>query len=324
MKKKIIVSALALAIGTGLAGSVTSTIAWYQYSTRTTAAYLGIAGGTSGNLQMRFREDGQAADAGWTTKILKEDMETYLSGKSRATNVVPVTSGEMARNDTVPAKLYQNPVYGRAAQTSWKEATDANYAKIELEFRFVENEANVAKDIYLSDLFIAQDESDTTHEDISSAIRFHVSAYTDPAAKISRLVSKNGGTIDTHGYLDLNGDGDDDVEYAKKSDKYGFTNGAGTKISYGGNDATQENYAAKTTGLNPILVDLENGIKDDNRKLGTTVAGSASFLNVDITIWVEGWQELPEGDANAKAIWEADDYLGAKFDVGFEFEADIE
>lgn len=327
MKKKIIVSALALAIGAGLAGSVTSTIAWYQYSTRTTAAYLGVAGGTSGNLQMRFKVDGQADDAGWTTKILKEDMATYLSGKSRATNVVPITSGNMNLKDNVPTKMYQNPLYGIEAQTSWKEATAANYAKIELELRYVEKQGangnNVAKNIYLSDLFLAKDESDTTHEDISSAIRFQLAVYSDPAAKQNRLVSKNGGTIDTHGYLDLNNDSEDDVKYDKKSDKYGFTDGEGTKISYGGTTSTQTSYAA-STGASGILADFANNIKDGDRLLGTTVASNSEFLSVDITIWVEGWQQLPEGDANAKSIWDVEDFSGAKFDVGFEFEAELE
>ena len=45
MKKKIIVSALTLIAGFGLAGSVTSTIAWYQYSTRTNGALVGVSGG---------------------------------------------------------------------------------------------------------------------------------------------------------------------------------------------------------------------------------------------------------------------------------------
>ncbi len=327
MKKKIIVSALALAIGAGLAGSVTSTIAWYQYSTRTTAAYVGVAGGTSGNLKMRFKEDGQADDEGWVTKILKDDMADYLASKSRATNVVPITSGQMQLKDNVPNKFYCNPIYGYADQSSWKEATAANYVKIELELKYVEKvgttETNAAKDIYLSDLFLAQDPSDTTHKDISSAIRFQLAAYTDPAEKQNRLISKNGGTIDTHGYLDLNGDTFDDVEYANKSEKYGFTEAEGTKISYGGTSSTQTCYLADTTGTDAILADLANDVKGGDRKLGTTVASESSFLSVDITIWVEGWAKLPEGNSG-KAIWDTEDFSNAKFDVGFEFEADIQ
>ena len=65
-KNKIIVSALALAIGASLAGSVGSTIAWYQYSTRANVSFLGQASGISGNLQMRFKGED---DSKWRTKI---------------------------------------------------------------------------------------------------------------------------------------------------------------------------------------------------------------------------------------------------------------
>lgn len=331
MKKKIIVSALALAIGTGLAGSVTSTIAWYQYSTRTTAAYVGVAGGVKGNLQMRFKEDGQADDEGWVTKILKDDMATYLSSKSRASNVVPITSGSMARDGAVPNTFYGNPIYMREDPEFWKEATAANYVKIELEIRFVETDANgvetnLAKDLYLSDLYLEQDASDTTHEDLSSAVRFHIAAYSDPAAKTNRLISKNGGTTDTCGQLDLNGDGVDDVKYTQAGDKYGFTSGgATTPVMYGGTGSQQISYSATvdapSASISPMIADIESNEIDGSKKLGTTLSASDAFLSVDVTIWVEGWQKLPAGDANAKAIWDFNDFANSKFDVGFEFDA---
>lgn len=321
MKKKVIVSALSLAIGAGLAGSITGTAAWYQYSTKTQAALVGVAGGVKGNLQMRIRDDNQALDAGWTTRITKEEMATFLGAK----NIVPVTSGEMALHDNIPANFYCNPIYGYEAQTSWKKAVAANYISIPLEFRYIETSStgseNLAKDIYLSDLFIAKDASDTTHEDISSAIRFHISAYSDPSAKTNRLISKNGGETVTHGYLDLNGDGEDDRKYDNKSDKYGFTDGEGQLISYGGTTSKQISYeaAVESTNSYPILADIPNNVIDDDRKLGTTLTANNQFLQMDITIWVEGWQLLPEGNSG-KAIWDVEDFVNAKFDIGFEFE----
>ncbi len=320
MKKKVIVSALSLAIGAGLAGSITGTAAWYQYSTKTQAALVGLAGGTKGNLQMRIRKNGQALDEGWTTRITKEEMATFLGAKK----IVPLTSGQMNRNDNLPLDLYCNPLYGYENQTSWKKAVAANYISIPLEFRYVETNdtgsSNLAKDIYLSDLYIAQDADDATHEDISSAIRFHIAAYSDPSAKVNRLVSRDGGETVTHGYLDLNGDGEDDRKYDNKSDKYGFTDGAGEKISYGGTSSIQTAYAAKVTSAPalPILADIENNIIED-RKLGATLTAADQFLQMDITIWVEGWQKLPEG-GSGKAIWDVEDFANSVFDIGFEFE----
>ena len=324
MKKKIIVSALSLAIGAGLAGSITSTAAWYQYSTKTQAALVGLAGGVKGNLQMRIRDDGQSLDAGWTTRINKTEMAAFLGAKK----IVPITSGNMDRNDPVPNDFYCNPIYGYGDQSSWKKAVADNYIVIPLELRYRESNdlgsQNLAKDIYLSDLYIAKDASDTTHEDISSAIRFHVSAYSQaaPSSKTNRLVSRDGGETITHGYLDLDGDGNDDRDYGNnKSDKYGFTNGEGELISYGGTTSTQISYEAAVTSTNAhaILADIENNQISDEKKLGTTLTADDQFLSVDITIWVEGWQKLPEGNSG-KAIWDVEDFVNAKFDVGFEFE----
>ena len=40
-KKNIIIPALMMAVGLGLVGSISGTVAWYQYSTRVNVAYLG-------------------------------------------------------------------------------------------------------------------------------------------------------------------------------------------------------------------------------------------------------------------------------------------
>ena len=319
MKKKIIVSALTLMAGFGLVGSVTSTIAWYQYSTKTT-------GGVKGNLQMRIKQDGQAADEGWSTKITKEQMATFLGAK----DIVPITSGSRDIRDPLPSKLYCNPICGYAAQSSWKEAVAANYIQIPLELRYhvvnASGEANLAKDIYLSDLYLAKDATSAVDGDLSSAIRFHINNATQSE---NRLVSQNGGSIVTHGNLDLDGDNELDKSYTKKSDKYGFTNGEGTLIDYGfvQDDPfqnKQSSFSATTSSANGILADLKTGTnKTTNTKLGTTLTDDDAFLNFNITIWVEGWQPLPEG-ANAKTIWDAETFINSKFDVGFEFEADIQ
>ena len=336
MKKKIIVSALVLISGFSLAGSITSTIAWYQYSTRANAALVGVSGGVKGNLMMRFKKDGQADDAGWTNKILKEDMATYLASVNSGTDIVPVTSGNLAKDGALPDFLYCNPVYLHASQTSWKQATKANYVSIPLEIKFVEKdstgtEKNLAKDVYLSDLYLEKDASSVTDGDISSALRLHVASFSQltPASKTFHLVSKNGGTTDTCGALDLDGDGNDDVIYQQNGDKYGFTSGGETTtVSYGGTGSAQVSYSATvdapSEGISPVLADLGAGKKDSSKLLGTTLTdeNAGKYLEVDFTIWVEGWAKLPEGN-NAKAIWDIEEFGKSKFDVGFEFEADL-
>ena len=312
MKKKIIIPAFALLIGTALAGSVTSTVAWYQYSTRTNAAYIGSAAGTSENLQMRIR-DYNTID--WTSRITFGQMETYLGSTSYGSKMVPITTGNLGKDDALPATLYQNPIAGIEAQTSWKPATAANYVVIPLQFRYVQrdgeleggvDEAFVNKQVNLNELLI-QKRTNSTHADISSAIRVHFHAYNDstPATIKNCLVSNAGSTIETHGALDLDSEPGNDYTYTV--DKYGFGGDTTRTLDYGNNGqnpSQQASYAASAVPIN----------------LGNTGAVADKYLNVDITIWVEGWQKLGASGSES-AIWSLADYAASEFQVGFEFEA---
>ncbi|NLB49845.1 MAG: hypothetical protein GX807_03435, partial [Erysipelotrichia bacterium] len=75
---KITISALTSLVAVALAGSVTSTIAWYQYSTRANVAYLGSSAGTSGNLQLRIKALEGKDDNDWTTQLSRGSEEEYL------------------------------------------------------------------------------------------------------------------------------------------------------------------------------------------------------------------------------------------------------
>ena len=50
---KIIIPAAMLAVGVALVGSVSSTLAWYQYSTKAQAAFIGTSIGQSENLEIK-------------------------------------------------------------------------------------------------------------------------------------------------------------------------------------------------------------------------------------------------------------------------------
>ena len=366
MKKKIIVSALALTIGTGLAGSITSTIAWYQYSTRTNTAYVGVAGGATGNLNMRIRKAGQAADEDWTTFISKETLKTYLDGQGYGTNIVPVTPGALAKDGALDtAKMVSNPIPGRGEYSKWNSAAKANYLVIPLQLRYVErdgvkengkDEKNLAEEVYLSELVLEQPTADAaTHNDLSEALRFHVAAYDSSAAvpeKTNRLVSKKGGTTVTNGKLDLDGDGKNDTA-RPEADKYGFTENVDTltEITYGEGSQvafTAEELTAPATNRqyynenNSLVADSEvyslvaqsregkygQDLDDDyleydtgkSKAIGSTFAGEEKFLNVDITIWVEGWQKFlaVEGEEGYSSIWNKK-FIDTGFNIGFEF-----
>ena len=380
-KNKIIVSALALCIGASLAGSISGTVAWYQYSTRTNVSFIGKASGISSNLQMRFVSEAskENPDSYWRTRITWQEMNAELGNL----NVVPVTFGAMEKDDALPAQGYVQPAVGVSDMTKWGKATNKNYAQFKLQLRNVNHEgaadANDVQDVYLSKLLIQEDANNGTKEDLSDAIRVHVSSNDGSAVK-NRLISNKGQDVETKGKLDIDGDGRLDQAYPDENDEFGFgylrdnsgsfildsssnpTRVGLTDVIYGDDgdnttDEIQKSYAAtydpnfggikwsqaeieaaqegdpaygktvndwKVEPASPALVYSDgNVLYDDGEKaaepaagkvVGTTLVGDAAYLEVTVTIWVEGWQKL---DGNA--IWDAAKYIDSSFNVGIQF-----
>ena len=111
LNKKLIIPAFALLAGASLVGSISGTIAWYQYSTRANVSYIGTSAGTIGNLQVRL------AGGEWGTQISYQDVRTYLSSQNIGQNVEPITPGALAKNDSLK-------------KGSWKELAEASVGDI--------------------------------------------------------------------------------------------------------------------------------------------------------------------------------------------------
>ena len=410
--KKIVVPTLAIAIGAAIAGSVSGTVAWYQYSTRVSTAYLGTTAGTAGNLKLRI-----AGTDDWLNSLTKEDIETYLKSqhignKHMGEDLIPITAGNIGSDvalnkiggdgaDKDLPKFYKNPVRGYEEQVkysspAWLKADQTMYVQIPLEIAFIEydgkpagetkeDKAYLQKNVYISDLLIQEDwqndsDPEALKKDLSSAVRVHISSYRDDdesAGRVdstfNRLISKDGGSILTKGYLDLDGDSRDDTYFndGNHGAAYGFGNSASIaastkKVVYG--EGIQTAYKAATEGVaqhsykeldesvvndpiypavvksknNSTVLDEEDfeftkeGASEKTSKcIGHTIAYDKTsadweqkFLNVTITIWLEGWQTLPAptpSDANAvSSIWNAADYIGSMFDVGIQFAVQAE
>ena len=249
-KNKIIVSALALVIGTSLAGSVTGTLAWYQYSTRANVSFIGQSSGFSGNLQMRFVSEatGENANQKWRTRITWQEMAAELAANHYAEDMVPMTYGNIGRDaDLANKKAYVQPRYLETSMANWGEASEKNYAQFELQLRFNErdgveegaqgqekDEKNMERKVYLSKLLIQEDANNGAKEDLSDAIRVHISTSykemdrTDAqnpvlgqAQSKNKLISNKGGATLTEGTLDLDNDGKNDQDYPA-GDEFGF------------------------------------------------------------------------------------------------------
>lgn len=246
-------------VAVALAGSVTSTIAWYQYSTRANVAYLGSSAGTSGNLHLRIK-----GETNWTTQLSKTSVQTYLESAGydlslrqpvtpRLSNVsnkaeIKFYDPDLEDEDEIgEPQFYANPIFGRDTYDKWITAKKGHYVSFPLELRYVSRSQNVpvtsgvtssslipvgqepeniAKDVYLSDLLIQKAAENpvepTSGGDISDAVRVHLHVEGASAAEDSNfLISKNGGTTVTHGRLDIDGDGNLDRAYPD-NDIYGF------------------------------------------------------------------------------------------------------
>lgn len=325
LNKKMIIPAFTLLAGASIAGSVTGTVAWYQYSTRTNVSYVGTSAGAIGNLQLRIKGIG---DFGPQLNI--KDVETYLNSQEIGTEVEPVTPGALGKNDALKQKawkefssdievlninpdgdlgkaycfnsttnklfkyendqwsevegitvaasdpalgsfavgkqyynsnsnklfevelakknFYVNPQYGVGPYENWIKATQKNFVRLPLEFRFIGNteEDLLAKDVYLSDLKIqkdsVRDNDAANHGDISDAIRVHFSSYADGDEEhaVNHLVSQNGGSTLTHGRLKIGRGSDFDQGYT--GDIYGFDGSPYGYINYGGTEGQQTSY----------------------------------------------------------------------------------
>ena len=289
--RKILVSAFTLLIGMGVIGSTTGTIAWYQYSTRSHAAVVGTSAGASGNLKIKIKDQGE-----FVTRLEKEDIGAYLD--TLDLNIQPITTGNFDKDDELSGTFYSNPIAGVTAYSNWKRATNKNYIVLPLQLCFREYDHDEEdyvlaedKEIYLTDLLIQKDPK--ADEDLSDAIR--VQLHTDD---VDRLMSKNGGETLTNGKLDLDDIAGNDGYY--QNDKYHFDDSsAWVEYVYGA--GSQTSYAAELD--EPLLI-------------GDT--GSTGVLDVTLTIWVEGWQEL---DGNS--VWNKK-FMDQLFDVGIEFATEVD
>lgn len=397
---KIVIPTLAICLGAALAGSISGTVAWYQYSTRASTAYLGTTAGTAGNLKLRIKGTND-----WLNSLTKDDIATYLSTNNLGQDLIPVTAGNINEDaalnkiggtgaDKDLPKFFKNPVRSfdetvPYSSGSWLKADQSMYVQIPLELCFIEfdgekvNEVDkeyLEKDVYISDLLIQEDyqnsiDPQNLKKDLSSAIRVHVSSYRDDDdsqdhadTAFDRLISKDGGSILTKGYLDLDGDNIDDA-ITTGSDAgaaYGFgQNNQSKKVVYGegiqtaykaGKDIEDGSYVeldesvvdekvypavVKSVG-NSIVLDeddfeynKEGAAEATSKSIGKTIGYDASaanfeqeYLQVVLTIWLEGWQTLPaptQADPDAvSAIWNAADYIGSMFDVGITFAVQAE
>lgn len=309
INKKIIVSSMALCMGAALAGSVSGTIAWYQYSTRSTVAMLGASVGVNRNLQVKV------GDGSWKSDLKIQDITTYLASAANTGSkgdLYPVTAGASAKDEEL-GTLYRNPLYQHADMSTWDVAKATDYVTLPLHIRAVESKDNqesnnkyIQKKIYLHNVTIIDSTESTVDGKVADAVRVSVEGDTKFAN-----ISAKGEDVDTFGKLDLNGDGAKDTvnHYEFETTK--------TEIVYGGSGVEKTYKAGEAADEADLYAnDDANGAITSGLVLGETAADDENGLAVTVKIWLQGWQKLGADEA---VLWDVEDYNNAKFNVGITF-----
>jgi len=299
INKKLIVSSLASAMGLSIVGAITGTVAWYQYSTRSTVAMIGVSAKTAANLQIKVGDGEYKAD------LTVADINTYLADQSKNANLSPVTSGEQAKNAAL-AGLKAHPLYKVFDDQYWGAANQEAYLVLPLTLKWTGEIEGVAqsasnKKIWVNDaLFQADSGNPSGKGDMSTALRVHIAA-----GSTYMLLSKEGVDTNVYGNLDLNRDGVLDSSDVTWKDFQ-----TGTASVYGADSKVQEAY--DKDDVKPTIDNAGN--PTGGVVLGTT--NGSGELALTVTIWLEGWQIF---GSDATADWDENTYVGAKFDLGLEF-----
>lgn len=310
--RRLMLASISSVAGMSLVGSIFGTVAWYQYSTRATASIMGSDASVSENLQITLGDGNDGAN--WKTDLTRNDIYNYVKNTTdnpenalsvkAVTNVGTTEKNYVLGNEDALGTFYSHPVYQYADYSSWNTVTEAagNYVTFPLSFKVVANANAVIPteglSLYLNDLRIVQ--SGDTGKDISDAVRVHFSSTTN-----NLLLSKEGGAIDTHGPLDLNGDGHND----KEMNKYDFDTDA-KELVYGASNSTQTSFK-----LDDVKPTDDKGKLTGDKELGKITKDG--ILTVTVTMWLEGWQKLGE-TGKASSIWNTD-FIGSNFNVGMTF-----
>ncbi len=295
-KAKIIVPTLALAMAAALVGSISGTVAWYQYSTRATAAFVGVTAGTTRNLEAKV-----GGSTSWKTDWKVAD--TSASGVLSNSSVSPVTTGEKAK-DAALGTLKSHPIYQHFTTSSWGNAAVTDYIQFTVNFQVKDNGTVVSADkpVGLTNVTI-RDADEGGQTGLYKAIRVHLAAGTGEGAKYA-LVNSDGANTNVYGNLDLNGD-----LSADGSDNYEWDDHTG--VAYGDDGKVQAAYSmADTAGAGHLYVDDSTS---------STLTGGFQFTTADtltVTIFIEGWHKLGE---TPSATWDRATWAGKNFNVGLAF-----
>lgn len=313
--KKVIVPSFALLIGASLTATISSTIAWFQYSTTARVAYVDALSHCSKLLKISL--DNQH----WGNDFYPNDMASHIQGN----HLLPITTGPQAKDNNLAyvinsqskrcVQFYSQPNFGCGGNYSkWFLASDENYAQytIYVKVNDVDGASTptaLVNDVYLTKLLIEDDSTNGEGSDLSDAVRVHLAVVDATGADKYFLFAKSATPTEVGGKLDLNNDGVLDKNLEPWD---------GTDCVYGVEDAYQ--YAYSNTDTDLVVTDPDNPVSGSNPiSLGKT---GGSSMRITVTVWIEGWAHLAHGyldnatGSSDTAVWDPEQYVNKKFNVG--------
>ena len=301
--KKVLIPSFALLIGGSLAATLSSTLAWFQYATRAQVAYVGALTHSTKLLKISIDNGGH-----WGNDYYQDDMAK--PGVIRGNHLVPITTGEQAK-DAALTNFYAQPEFGvGGTYNSWTPAGANDYAQFTILAKVTDVDgANsptaLENDVYITELFIKDDSTNGTTNDLSDAVRVHIAVTDAGNNKKNFLFAKSVTSTAVGGKLDLNNDG----HYDKDLDSWGTQD-----CYYGVENGVQTSYLYNDTTIISANQDNPTGVS-----IGKT---GANNMTIVVTTWIEGWSKLDQGEtgnangASDTPVWDPAAYVGKKFNVG--------
>lgn len=347
LNKKVVLSSFIALVGLALASSITSTVAWFQYATRATVAYTGttahcskllnisVDGGSNWGTDIRASSLPSAEFAPITTGAQLKDapLATHdVVTEYEADGITPKTIVQKSR-------FYASPDYRQGLYSNWILAEDDNYLQFTVLIKLTDvnkdygttNQKYLSNDVYLTDLTI----QNTGSIDLANSVRVHfASTYYDNNGNEQHknfLFAKSVESTRVGDLLDLNDDGEPDTSdyFDTELCVYGGSDGSpvisdildsnnnviGQKLD---NPLLQTSYTATDTDM--IATDTK-GVLSGGTSLGNTSATEGQYMQVVVTVWLEGWAQLQNGSSGStnSAVWDSASYAEKAFNVGMTF-----
>ena len=123
-----------MSVGVGLVGSISGTVAWYQYSTRVTTSFMGNSTKCSENLQISL--DG----TNFKSELIKSEIAAAAKANKKGSNFQPVTPGALTTSGV--GNMYGHPMYQNFDYSTWQAAPANSYLQYDLWFRVLDVNGN--------------------------------------------------------------------------------------------------------------------------------------------------------------------------------------